>query len=206
LARGGALRQAAANTLGMLPGGTALLRGAGAVGAGLYVADKIGDFFESQRAQNAEWQRIMGGTNLEAVGERWNQRMFALGQFGVLDSEQAAQLYRGVAETGMRGADRTIAQDFALDAYKQLGMTIQESMQIIKVAARTGQESLYGVAGALRQVTEDAREAGINAAEARQRFIQTWTDASNFLGGGPTAVATSLGLSSAITGMGRAYQ
>lgn len=206
LARGGALRQAAANTLGMLPGGTALLRGAGVVGAGLYAANKIGDFFESQRAQNAEWQRIMGGTNLEAVGERWNQRMFALGQFGVLDSEQASQLYRGVAETGLRGADRTTAQDFALDAYKQLGMTIQESMQIIKVAARTGQESLYGVAGALRQVTEDAKEAGINAAEARQRFIQTWTDVSNFLGGGPTAVATSLGLSRAITGMGRAYQ
>ena len=206
LSRGQPVRQAAARALGGSSLGQTLLRGAGWVSAGVMAAGQITDFFESQRAQNAEFQRIMGGTNLEGAAERGRMKAFTFGRTGTMGAADAEALFKGVAATGLQGTDRTLAQDFILENYTQLGMTVQESLRVVQTAAKTGQESLYGLAGALRQVTEDAREAGINTSVARERFIQTWTQMSEFLGGGQAAVSTAMGLSRAVTSMGRAYQ
>lgn len=206
LSQGQPVRQAAARALGGSSLGQTLLRGAGWVSAGIMAAGQITDFFESQRAQNAEFQRIMGGTNLEGAAERGRMKAFTFGRTGTMGAADAEALFKGVAATGLQGTDRTLAQDFILENYTQLGMTVQESLRVVQTAAKTGQESLYGLAGALRQVTEDAREAGINTSVARERFIQTWTQMSEFLGGGQAAVSTAMGLSRAVTSMGRAYQ
>lgn len=197
LSQGQTLRSAG---MGAMPG--ALARGAGVVGAGLFAANQIGNFMESQRAANAEWQSIMGGGQADAIGERIQQRLFGFQQFGFMDSEEAQRLYRGVSETGLRGSDRDMAMSFALDNYREMGMSVKQSMEIIQEAAKTGSTALGGVAEALERVTESAAEAGVNADQARQSFIRSWKQATDVLGGGSAAAQLAGAETAAITGLG----
>lgn len=202
LAEGGTLRQAG---LSMLPEGAA---GAlGVVGAGIFAAEKAGQFAASQRAANAQWQSMLGGTQADAVGERARSKMFQWSQFGVMGGQDAAALYQGVAATGMNRDQRGTAQDFAVSNYKDLGMSIQDSMDIIDTAAKTGQESLTGVAQALKDVTDSAKEAGVNTEVARQQFTATWKSFSDVMGGNTnTATIEAAGFTNAQVGMGRQFQ
>jgi hypothetical protein len=199
LAEGGTFRQAGMN---MLPAGAA--RALGVAGAALYAVDKVGDFAESQRAQNASWQRMQGGGNFAGFGERLGSKMFGLSQFGVMGENDAALLYQEAAKTGMSRDQRRNAVSFGVENYKEFGMTITQSMEIVKTAALTGQESLRGFRDSLRSVTDAAREAGVNTEVARQRFVDTWQSFSETLSG-PTSVAVAGGLATAQAGLGRRY-
>lgn len=206
LAAGETVGQAGAGALARAPGGMAALRFAGVAVGAAHVADMALDFTVNQRAANAEWQRIMGGTNLGGIEERIRSQAFGLfSQFGGMSSEEAEKLYLGVARTGMRGTDRARAQEFAQQNYRQFGMTVDQSMEIVNVAARTGQESLMGLSNALRNVTESAQEAGVNTEVARQRFVDTYVTFSETIGG-RAAVTTAAGTTGALTGMGREFQ
>lgn len=205
LAAGGKLSQAGMGALATAPGGVAVLRGVGVVTGVAHGIDALAGVAERQRAQNASWQRIMGGTNFEGFGERVQQNLFALGQFGFMNPEEAERLYRGVAETGLRGAGRDRAEQFALQAYRRHGMTVDQSLQIINTAAETGQESLMGLSAALDAVTESARDAGVNTERARQAFVDSWTTFSQTLGG-QAAVSAAAGVTAATTALGPEFQ
>ncbi len=187
LSEGGGVGQALLNRL---PGGVGRL--AGGVGAAIAVGNIATNFVENQRATNAEWQRIVGGSNLGALRERAGSRAFEMQQTGVLGNEQAAELYRGSAE--IYGADRVArdrAMDFAVEAYRDLGMTITESLEVVRVAADAGEESLSGLGKALKDVSESAVAAGGNAVEARRQFTQSYTMGVEELGL-PSGVAADL--------------
>lgn len=201
LAQGKTVAQAGLGTLPM-----SLAKGAGVVGAVATGVNMAGDFFEGQRAANNEWQAIYGGTNVGATGERFRQKMFGLSQFGFMDSDQAQKLYSTVSKTGMSGQDRQMSLDFATDMYGQLGMSIEQSTKLIEIAAKTGQESLSGVAVALTQVSESAVEAGVNAEKAREKFIQTFSGVTAMTGGGTGSAQLAGAISGAEMGMGREFQ
>lgn len=198
LASGQTLRQAG---MGALPG--SLARGAGWIGAGFMAANTVGDFLETQRAQNAEWQSILGGGQRDAIGQRIEQRLFGLSQFGVMDSEQAQAAFRSVSETGMVGEERSNALNFVMQNYRQLGMSVEESMELVRIAAETGTESLQGVAQSLRQVSESAVEAGVNAEKARKMFIGQYESLLSLTGSGVGSAQLASALTSASVGLGR---
>lgn len=188
---------------GMLPRGAGVALGA-ATGA-LMLGNQALDFATNQRAVNAGWQSILGGSNAEGFRERARSQMFEFGLKGTMGAGQASELYRGVAATGMRGADRTNSLDFATDQYKRHGMAVAESLEVIDIAARSGLESLNGVAEAITSVTKAAREAGENAQVARQNFVRNFRTAAEVLGPG-AAVSAAAGLATAQAGLGRQFQ
>lgn len=186
VAEGGSLGGAAMN---LLPKG---LGGALGFGAAAYTAVNKGlDFAESQREKNAEWQSILGGSNAEGFRERFRERMFSLGQRGIMSGANAEALYRGVAETGRRGESARRAQDFGTDAYRRFGMSVQESVHLIDIATREGADSLTFLTTSLQGVTKAAREAGINAQVMRQQFTAAFE--GNIGSAGVTGAATIAG-------------
>lgn len=205
LAEGGTIRAAGGAALGGSALGMGALKAAGVAGLAFTAVNAAGSFVENQRAQNAQWQRIMGGTNIGGFGERIGQRLFGISQFGGLGGEDAERLYAAVAATGLRGDDRQGAQQFAVEAYKNFGMTIDQSMEIINTASETGQESLLGVSLALDKVTESAVEAEVNTERARQSFVDSWQSLTDIVGGS-AALVTAMATSQAITNLGREFQ
>lgn len=164
------------------------------VTGGLTAAGLVVNQMESQRAANAKWQSIMGGSNLAGLGQRAQSRMFQFSQMGVMGGREAQQLFYGVSEVGLRGGTRQSALDFATQGYKNLGMSISDSLELINTAAQHGQEGLAGVATALTNVTNAAKVAGVNAEQARQLFSATVATTSNVVGG-----AGAVGISQALT-------
>lgn len=167
---------------GMRYGGMAL-RAAGTGALLLGAADQVGDFAESQRAQNAVYQRALGGSNLEGFAERGRERLFGLSQFGVMGDQQAADLYRGVTQLGLRGDDRQQALSFGSNAYKQFGMDIRDSIAMVEEARRRGVDSFIELTDSLERVTTSARDAGVSAEQARAGFQRSFQSFAPTIGG-----------------------
>ncbi len=146
----------------------AMLAGKFAGVAGL--AMQAGSFAENQRAENMKFQSVMGGSNAAGFVERGRQRLFGLSQFGGMGGEQGRELYMGVTEAGLRGGSRDRALDFASDAYRRFGMSVQESVALVKIAADQGATSFSFLTQSLNQVTQAAKNAGVNAQVARAQF------------------------------------
>lgn len=141
-----------------------VLAGYGLVRAGL-------NFETSQRAANAPWQRIYGGSQIEAFGQRARERAFQFGQMGVLSGEDAARLFEGVSSMTTRGGERQEALDFAVSQFKKYGMDISDSLTLINLKLKDSNLSFRDLQNSLDNVTASARAAGINTDQARQQFI-----------------------------------
>lgn len=173
---------------------------------GFMVADQVAGQLENQRALNANYQRVLGGTNMEGIGQRASQALFSLSQRGVMDGEQSAQLFEGVTSLGLRGQERMEALDLAMDNWKRFGMEVNDTISLIRVNARNGIGSLTGIAEALQSVTDAARGANVSAEAARAQYTQAYTAAApSFLGAGSAATAAGA-ITTAFTGLGEGYQ
>lgn len=194
---GGSFLGAAAEGLGMLglAGPLALVAG-GTTAAGLAIHQ-----VQEQREANAKWQEIMGGSNLSGFAQRARSRAFQVSQVGVMGGREAQQLFFGVSDIGLRGETRQGALDLATQAYKNLGMSISDSIELISTAAQHGQEGLAGVATALQSVTNAAKAAGQNARDARTMFATGVSTASNVVGGA-AAVPIAQALTTSLTSSG----
>lgn len=204
IAEGSSVREAAQGGLGAVlgSGGAKLLGGAGAVVTAGFMAR---DWAVAQRAKNAEIQSQTGGSQGDAMRERGAQKGFQYKSMFTMDSRMANQLYEGVRETGLQGPEREGALTFASDAYKNLGMSIEDSLDVVRFAAESGQDSLGGVADALDKVSKTAKEAGVNAEVARKNFVATWKTATDSLGAGQNTTALAGALSNSQTRMGRMF-
>ena len=112
LATGGGLGEAGAALLG-----GAALDVAGPVGLAIGAAKFGISQAESQRAQNAVYQSVEGGSNAHAFIERGRSKLFGLSQLGVMGMGQAEQLFQGVTDIGLQGGNRQRALDFATTQY-----------------------------------------------------------------------------------------
>lgn len=175
-------------------------KAAGVAGAVWYGGNQLLDFAESQRAQNLQYQRALGGDNAEGFGERVQQNLFGLGLRGTMGGQEAEALYRGAmdiygtSEGGGRDHLRDVTQSLGTRLYKDIGMSPDESLRFVRMAARQGSEALNEIGNALVSTTRAARDAGINAKEARGFFedsfkFQAQFGAAGAMGAGAQATA-----------------
>jgi hypothetical protein len=164
---GGVLGDGIAGPVGLIAGGLDALYHFG------------GDWLSSQRAQNATFQSVEGGSNIGALAERGRQMAFEGSQFGVFTSKQADQIFQGVTNMGLQGGARQAGLNFVSNNYKQMGMSPQESIDLLNTATQTGVTSLTQLSEVLQEVTSSAAAASVNTDQARQNFAAMFTDFTN---------------------------
>lgn len=188
-ARGGAeAAGAAGGAVGEAAGGAAGAAGAvgglatkaiPVVGWALAAADLIGKgfrFAQDQRAENAQFQSIYGGSNVEGIGQRVQQEGFKWGQFFTtgLKDEDAQKLFQGVSQMGYMDSERGNILDFAQKQYKNLGMSVDQSLKAIQIASAGANSGLTGLEQALTAVTKSARQSGQSADVMREKFLNVF--------------------------------
>lgn len=198
-----AQRGAGAGLASALPAG--LARFAGPVGLAVGAGAAGLEFAERQRAANLGYQQALGGSNVEGFGQRIREQMFQFTQMGTMGGGQAEQLFRGVTDLGLEGGRRDRALDFATDAYRRFGMTIDESMTLITEATRRGEESFGGLTESLENVTEVAAEADVNAQQARQAFVRSYQSLAPEVGA-MAAQGLAESLTTTVTSLGPTFQ
>lgn len=186
-----------------------LAAGLGYAGLAVGAIQQGYQMYTGQLAANRPYQQVLGGGINEGFGERFSQNVFRLRNalsFNPIGSAESEAIYQGALQTyagdrNMRGE----AQQAMSDLYRSTGMSPQQSLQVIQIAAKEGNTALDQLARSLKQVTETAREAGINAEEARDRFTQTYATLAQTIGG-PGAAALASSQTQAITSLGLGYQ
>ncbi len=180
LAGGGGFAEAA----GALAGGGAMAT-AGLVAAPVAAALLGLHEMESQRAENAQIQSQIGGSNWAAFGTRAQGAGFGLSQMGTMSMGMANQAFTGVTDLGLQGGSRSNALNFIVGNYTSMGMSISDSLALVSASVKTGTANLQQLAGVLDNVTQSAQQAGINTDAARQSFAAMFQSAVT--GGGMNA-------------------
>jgi hypothetical protein len=175
-----------------------------AVGAGAYAFNQ----YVGQQEANRNYQAVLGGGNAEGFGERFRQNAFRIGNlFSVnpIRSGESESIYQSAL--GMYAGDRgmrTAVQGQMTGLYRDVGMSPDESARVFEIAAQRGNTALGSIAQALRGVTETAREAGLNAQEARQQFTETFRTMSTTFSG-QAAVSLAAAQTDMLSGLGRPF-
>lgn len=153
---------------------------AGAVYAG---ANKALDFAESQRAKNLEFQSVLGGSNAEGFSERMRQNVFRLGLRGTMGGGDAEAIYKaGLENYGTNRGMRNNYQDAAVSMFRG-GIGTDDSIQLLNLAAKNGNDNIRQLADSVIQLGHTAREAGVSAKEARDHFAEAMTGLSGTASG-----------------------
>lgn len=197
-------------------GGTiGALRAVPGVGTAMMGAEalyQVSNFVSNQRAANAQYQSIYGGSNMEGMGQRVHAEGFKLrnswdnlfGGGNTLTQGDADKAFKGVSAMGMQGSQRNKQLDFATSNYKSLGMSVDESLQLIGINAKQASTNLGDLHNQLKAVGDMAKQTGQNADVMRQSFIKTYgTNVQSSLGQASGAISTAEVAMSA--GLGRPF-
>lgn len=191
--------------------------GAGLLVEGGEMANDAAIAITNQRAKNAPYQSIYNGQNFSVggavsqlggllsgsgsndtsgFGQRVAEEGFVLGQrfSGGMTSDMARQAFQGVSSLGYAGDQRSDSLDFVSNNYKQMGMGVAQSLQLVQIAAQNSNQTLSDLSSNLQQVSAAAAATGQNANLLRQNFTGNYQAA---LGGG--LGAGSAGVASALT-------
>lgn len=197
MGEGGSVGQGLAT---LMPRGAAIAgKFAGAAALGYQALQFVGD----QRAENAQFQSVLGGSNVEGMMERGRSKLFRYNQLGMMQGEQAEQLYSGVIGAGLRGGTRDRALEFGASAYRKFGLSVQDSVALIQQAADQGATSFDFLTNSLTMVTKAARDAGVNA-QVMQRQFAAGMAANTPTMGINNAAGVSAAETAANAGFGRA--
>jgi hypothetical protein len=158
----------------------------GGVGAGAEGAYKVGQFIGDQRKANSAYQSIYDGSNMAGMGQRFLQEGFKIknimapffGSSGLsgADSDKA---FKGISAMGYQGGQRAKRLDFVTQNYTSMGMSVDDSLQLVSTASKTLTTSMQDLHNQLKQVSEMAKTTGQSAEVLRQSFIQNFSAASN---------------------------
>jgi hypothetical protein len=149
-------------------------RGNPATSVGGLIGD-LSEFFSGQSSNSTS-----------GLGNRMAEEGYVMGQrfsSGGFDEESARQLFQGVTSLGYTGDRRAGALDFASSNYRTMGMSQDESMQLIATSAKYAQSSLQGLSRELQNVTKTAVRTGQSAQVMRQAFAETYSAALQASGG-----------------------
>jgi hypothetical protein len=181
MASGGSLSE------GIATGLPALGKTLGTAGLIIGAADQAQKFFAGQVEANRPFQQVLGGSNSEGYNERVRQNLFRLKNrfsFNPISGRDSEAIYQGAME--LYAGDKTmrnLAQGQMTDILRSTGQSPEKTLALFKTAARAGTESLSQIGASLKDVTKAAREAGMNAQEARDKFGQAYADISKSMGG-----------------------
>lgn len=200
-----------ASMLGMLGHGGAGLRAVPYVGAAIAGVEAVkqgATFVANQRAENAPWQAIYGGSNFSQIqNQRLPQMGFQLNQLmsGGLPWQQSQQAFQGVSALGFSGSQRSSDLNFITSNYMNMGMSVADSLKLVTEASKDFNKNLVGLSSGLKSASDAARNTGQSAQLGRQTFTQQYTNLSQQFGGPGTANVASA-LTDVTMGMGREMQ
>jgi hypothetical protein len=159
-----------------------------------------------QRARNAQFQNIYGGSNLAGMGQRFDQETFKLGQLfsGGLTGAQSDQAFMGVSSLGLQGAKRKQGLNFIASNYKSQGTDVQTSLSLVNDATKGFGLTLDTLQTQLKQVTAAAKTAGVNVGKTAQMFA-AGTSAALSSGFGFNSGTLGKGLTNAGSGGSNLY-
>lgn len=181
-----------------------------AVGAAAAAATQIPAEVRSQRDKNAYYQSIEGGSNFDAFGERMSEEGYRWSTFGVLGSDEARQAFKGVTKLGYNskvegGPGRQDALNFVYHGKTSYGATVDESLQELQVASKSALTNFKDLSTALKDVSDSAGKAGVNAQMARAQMTQL-LDQAQSSGYGSSAVGVAQGEQQTLNSYGRSFQ
>ncbi len=154
-------------------------------------ANQALDFAEGQRQQNMAFQSVLGGSNAEGFGERWQQNLFRLSNRGLMGGADAELIYKSaMSNFGMRRGMRDTYQGSAVDLYKS-GVGAEEATRLLNQAAKMGNEELTKLSQTITGLAASAREAGVSYEEARAKFSQAMSATQAQMGGGQQIQASA---------------
>jgi hypothetical protein len=179
------------------------------VGEALMAAEAVykgAQFIGNQRQANAAYQGIYDQSNMAGMGQRFLQEGYKLSQIfsGGLTGAQADQAFKAVSAMGYQGGARQQRLDFVQSNYKSMGMSVQDSMQLISIASQSLTTSLQGLHSELQGVSDIAKQTGQNAQVLRQSLTQNLALATN-AGYGQAAGPLAEAMTASTTGLGRMY-
>lgn len=151
-----------------------------------------------QTKANSYYQSIYGGSNwgtgvenrIAEQGYVWGNRLNAFG--GGLNAADASAAFRGVSELGQQGGTRDASLAFIQSSYSKLGMSVQQSLQLVQLSAQGANSTLGGLSTALKGVGQMAAATGQNANALYQNFAQNYAGTLQS-GGGANAAALAAG-------------
>lgn len=165
----------------------------------------------SQREKNAYYQNVEGGSNAAGFGERLSEEGYRWSTLGVFSSGEARQAFKGVTRIGYNGRvssghgpGRQQALNFVYHGKSSYGATVDESLTTLQTASENTEISLTSLSKALKQLSDDAGSAGVNAQMARSQMMGLFQQAvSSGYGSGATAAAGTI--SDTMASYGRSY-
>lgn len=174
---------------------------------GYEALNKGAEFVQGQVAANRGLQSHYGGSINDQWGDRaaqWYNRNIT-GRFSSLGAENYDELFQGAEGLGLRG-NRRQSYIGTGAGIMMTGANADQTKEIMGTALETGQ-GLQGLTKAIKSVGDAARDAGIDAAKARDVFIKNYSASSDMLFGSPGAAKDlATFLTNFSTSNGQAYQ
>lgn len=165
----------------------------------------------SQREKNSFYQNVEGGSNAAGFGERLKEETYRWSSLGVFSSAEARQAFKGVTKIGYNGKveqghgpGRQQALNFIYHGKDAYGATVDESLATLQKASENALTPLGDLSKALKDLSDDAGKAGVNAQMARSQMMGLFSQAlSSGYGSGATAAASTI--SDTMASYGRSY-
>jgi hypothetical protein len=166
----------------------------------------------SQRNKNAYYQNIEGGSNFAGFGERIREEGYRWQTMGIYNEEEARQAYKGVTRIGYNSKagdqynnSRAGALNFLSSGKMNYGASVEESLGTLEVASRDSRISLGELSKALKDVSDTAGKAGVNAEMMRKALVNTLAVATT-RGYGSGAVAFARSTTETQASYGRSFE
>lgn len=181
-------------------------------GAGL--VSRIFGEVRNQRAKNEYYQNVEGGGNFSGFGERAHEEAYAMSTGGVMSGDEARTAFKGVTRLGYNGrvrdtfsqqGGRQDALDFIYHAKTSYGASVNESLKNLEIVSKNSTLSLNGLQKALKDVSDTAGRAGVNAQMARAQLMSL-VNSGVQAGYGAGAVPTAQNIQMGKTSLGRSYE
>lgn len=145
-------------------------------GQALAIGEVIGDTFQNQvmgRYQGAVAEgQVQGGGFREGVAARLRSFRVGLNPFDMITGEIANQIVTGVRQQGFSGRQGESIQDAVADTFKDLGTSIESTIQIYTEAVRLNGETVDHTREILENFDTTAQDLGLSVQEVANRFQQ----------------------------------
>jgi hypothetical protein len=181
-------------------------------GLAIDVAEKGGHFYQEQREKGRNYQEIEGGSNAAAQLERGHEEVYRLGMGFGMSEDAARQSFYGVTALGYgrrspsgTSQNRQDALNFVYHNYNNRGMDVGESLQILQTASQNATVNFKDLSNALKDVSDTAGKAGVNAKTMRAQFDSALGQGLQ-AGAGNGAVSLARSLTSTQASYGRMFQ
>ena len=179
------------------------------VGTAVAGITAVQNLYLSEREKNRLYQGMEGGSNLGGIGERLHEEAYRWTMPG-MSGDMARRSFKGVTAMGYTGKSQTAqgrqdALDFVYHNYNARGMDVEESLGFLQTASHDATVNFTELSNALKEVSDTAGKAGVNAKFMRQSF-QGMLQASIGTGAGPGAAEIAGALTSAQASYGREFQ